>query len=299
MPELGSWLSFDDIVGQAALRLRDGSLNETMRQSYRMLASQGNREFARRTETVRDTYNTVVATDTASYALPTNVMRVKRVLFQDPNRNALEQLAWVEEARLLDGYSEARTGIPRVWYLSHNRSKISLYPIPDSSVNGGALIVDYVRDGNGFERVPEEGTVTGTPTTLTTFELSGLQVKPDNYWIGAQALVRSGAMIGHRFLVTDFVTSGTFTVSPQMPVALSAGDTVEVCDVPNTPAAFHHTLVDYIVWKLKGRKDGIGSDAERAWFIALEEARRYDRPDQRDEFHRVREVRRDYEGFDI
>lgn len=188
------WMSFDDVVSDAAERLKDITNHEIPPKTLAAWASQGCREFARRSEVVRGVELRPLILGQGLYQLPIDCIRVREVAVLLPGYSGELTLPYLREDELLDG-SSLPEGNPWGWYLSPDRTKLGFI---------------YVPNVGGFDGyTTAAGNVGGT-----TLVCSGLSPSNDIY-VGMTVRILDGGSVGQESVVTDYdAATNTITVSP-------------------------------------------------------------------------------------
>ena len=173
-----------------------------------------------------------------------------------------------------------------------------LYQIhPDS------MKIRYSKMGNSYKVQPTNATVTG-PGGLhdrKQFVLN-LPDRPIDYYKGCEIRFTSGTLVGEvTRIISDTSTTvpaTTVVVEPELFTDASSNDTVVVTDVPNIPPAFHHALVDYVVYLALDRAQNPQALTHLSRFREMAgRSQEADHPEQGQVFHRVRETRWGDEGW--
>lgn len=364
------WLSYEDIISDAARRVRDIDHSEINRMTMVRWASEGNREFARRSQVVRGVNYQPLIAEQAIYRLPANCFRVKMLSIHYPGYTDHMELPYISEPKTFDGFA-ATSGIPECWFLRPDRQSIGLYPTPalggadevtTSAGNAGgttlvctalsstddfyngleckiidgdlegqeetiddydgttttvtidtaltaqigsgvrfqiapeSLRIDCIEVGNSYAIFPTTATVSADVTATYARFSADLPERPPNHWKGAEVEFTSGNLDGYKTRIVTSKGLSTYadlTVSPELPLKPAENDTIKVTDVPNIPPAYHHAIVEWVVYQaLRTRESREAGFAWRNFMSLAEEAEARDHPAQYQEFQVVREFGR-------
>lgn len=260
-----AWMSFQDIISDAATRLQDIAQHQFAPGVLASWASDMNLEFARRSEAVRGLHSQPIIPGQQLYTIPANAHQLTRVSVLYPGYAARYELVNIEEDEVLDGLSSVTVGRPEKWYLTERRTEIGLYPIPsrggfrgatsgDGNVGGTTLLLtdgstedDYYNDlvvkilsgdyGAEERTISDYDGGTGTVTVSPAFSgqiLTGVQVA-----IGPDALTMQFVKHGNRYTLKP--TAATVQAAP---APAPAFDQVTL-DLPARPEDF---WTDCEVW---------------------------------------------------
>lgn len=220
-----SFMSFKDIVSSASTQLRDLGMHEFPPSVLAAYATDMNRDFARRTETVRGTDSRVLVAGATLYGVPEDCLHVNKVSFLNPGEDALRSLPWREPEVVQTG--AALSGIPCIYYLTHDRKSIGLYPEPttggfdgrttsagSSSVINRSSVATTVNQYYGYTMRIMDGVCEGESSTVASNTLNDITVSP---------AFTATIQIGVRFqiypdsLVIEYVRAGNaYTVLPTL-----------------------------------------------------------------------------------
>jgi len=187
------WMSFDDIVSDAAERIKDITNHEINPNTLAEWAGQACREFARRTNVIKGTELRPMVLGQQYYRLPIDLLLVNEVVVTIPGYTGDLTLPYLREDELQDGTSDV-AGTPFGWFLSPDRKQLGLVNIPSQG---------------GYEGVTTSNGNVGGTTLIAT----GLSSTNDIY---NNLLVRilDGTLVGQERTISDYVASTkTVTVS--------------------------------------------------------------------------------------
>lgn len=125
-----SFMSFKDIISSASTQMRDLGMHEFPPSVLAAYASDVNRDFARRTETVRGEDSRALVAGGTLYPLAEDCLHVNKVAFWYPGFTAARNLPWREPESVQIGIMTIQSGIPFLYYLTQDRKNIGLYPTP-------------------------------------------------------------------------------------------------------------------------------------------------------------------------
>lgn len=178
------WMSFDDIVSDAAERVKDVTNHEIPPETMGRWASQACREFARRSETVRGTDLRPMVIGQQYYPLPIDLIRIREVAVSIPGYGGELVIPYMREDELMDGYAQTN-GTPFAWYLNPDRTQLGIVDIPTSggfdgfttapgNVGGTTLVSSGLSSSNDiynslFVRILE-GTLAGQQRTISDYD---------------------------------------------------------------------------------------------------------------------------------
>lgn len=185
MSNVGSWMSFKDVISVAAERLRSRGMQEIHWSVLSEYASEANRDFARRSEVVMAEYSIPLVANQRLYRLPSEVARVNAVSVKYPGNTDYWKVTPINEGNITDGFTRATTGMPGWWYLTKDRTRIGLSTVP-------AL--------GGFDGM----TTAGNTTTMT---LAVGASTTDDAYNGMTVTILSGGAVGQTTTVSDYVGS--------------------------------------------------------------------------------------------
>jgi len=125
--------------------------------------------------------------------------------------------------------------------------------------------------------------------------VTGLAVRPINFWKGCQIKFTSGTSAGFKGRVIASKCKGSgagqtqLQFSPEMPSIPANGDVAELCDVPNVPDAYHASLVYYIMGKcLQIHKPQIAEIMLRRFEVKANQCSQTADPDHNDVYAQVK-----------
>jgi len=168
-------------------------------------------------------------------------------------------------------------------------------------IHPDSLRIRYTKSGNSYRIQPTNATLSAA-TSRTVFTLD-LPDRPIDWWNGCEVRFTSGALKDEvtRILsaTSTTVPATTVTVEPELFETPAGTETVVVTDVPNIPSAFHHALVDYVVFMALDRAGNPQALTHLQRFAEMAgESMEQDQPVQGQTFERVQESRWGDEGWD-
>lgn len=205
-----AWLSYQDVISQAAELLRDYAMHEFQQGVLAQWASNANVDFARRSETVRIRELRVLAKDQQMYRLPADAHQVVRVVYDYPgNAEPYEAIPIIED-KIIDGVSVNTAGWPSHFYINELRDQLGVWKVP---TQGGV-----------------EGTTTsgGSTTTLISTDASAISSTDDEF-NSLKVRVLEGDYAGEERTISDYDgATGTITVSSAFSGVIATGLKFEI-----------------------------------------------------------------------
>ena len=201
MRNAATWMTFQDILSDAQIRIRDIAGQEIGQEVLQHWVSEANREFARKSEAVHGEYRIVLLPEVAEYRLPHDSLRPDRVEVLFPGfQNPRLMTPMTEKDNVHVTHDVQASGVPSHWYWNAERTHIGLWPKPS---DGGA---DVLTTLNG------PTTVTVVSTNLSTI---------DDKYNGLEVRILEGDAKGEQQTIIDYVGSnGTITVDTDFSTAI-------------------------------------------------------------------------------
>lgn len=198
-----NWMSFEDIIADANVQLRTFADLDVGWPTLKLWASQACREFARRSETVRDDYKTVLIADQQEYQLPEDCLLVDSVSITYPGWTNEMVLRPLTQRQTIDMGVVSSSGVPYNWYVNHERKKVGLYPTPS---DGGVEALTTSLAGD---------TVSIVSTALSS---------TDDAYNGRTVRILSGDQEGQERTISDYDgATTTITVDTAFAAAIASG----------------------------------------------------------------------------
>lgn len=209
MRSTATWMTFQDIISDAQIRIRDIAGQEVGQEVLQHWVSEANREFARKSESVHGEYRTVLTPEVAEYRLPSDSLRPDRVEILFPgfqNHRLLTPMTEKEHVHV--EHDVQSSGVPSHWYWNAERTHIGLWPKPSA---GGKQVLTTDNAGDAL-------TIISTNLSTTDDIYNGLEVK-----------VLGGDAENEQQTISDYVGStGTITVDAAFSTPILTGIPIAV-----------------------------------------------------------------------
>ena len=235
------FVSFQSVVSRAAVIIRDAGMREAHPEVLRQFASEACREFARLTEITRVQAKYPLISGQRLYDLPHDCLKPVQLTVIPVGYTAECVLDVIQETDILDGFSQDTQGTPDYWYMSRDRKRFGLYPVPSGGgfsgeATGGSTSTvvlpssassedDFYNDltirmltGNAEEQDRTISDYVGSTRTATVSSVfTGAVASGDRFQIHPDTVVLDYIQKGHDYSIlptTGTVDSGVTTIKP-------------------------------------------------------------------------------------